>query len=319
MYYADYTEEEENAICKELKDHTLEKSIADYTKLRERAHIDLDGIKPLSPIGLKFIENFVHRELLNTKSKHRISFYDFWFHRDFYMHRDNATTNLVASIRKNKPYLTDIKIGKQVFNLYYGSISIFRPTNAAKLYAYLKPSCVLDFTMGWGGRMVGAAIMNVPKYIGIDMNTRLEEPYKQMTKHLQGTTETELCIWFKDALTIDYGTLKYDMVFTSPPFYNKETYGDIVPFTTNDDWDEQFYRPIFTKTWNGMKMGGNYCLNIPVLLYDRVCVPLFGEADELIELKKYSRILPKTVKKQTNVGQKYKEYIYIWKKSTDVK
>ena len=44
-----------------------------------------------------------------------------------------------------------------------------------------------------------------------------------------------------------------------------------------------------------------------------------NDYDELNELKKYSRILPKTVKKQTNVGQKYKEYIYIWKKSTDIK
>ena len=319
MYFSQYTDEEEETICRELKDHSLTKSREDYIKLRERAQYDLDSIKPLSPVGLNFIEYFIHKELLNTKSKHKISFYDFWYNREFYMNRDNATRNLIASIKKNKPYLTDIKVGKQVFNLYYGSVSIFRPTNAARLYAQLKPTCILDFTMGWGGRMVGAAIMNVPKYIGFDMNTRLAVPYERMITEVKKVpTETDIHVDFLDALSVDYNKLEYDMVFTSPPFYNKEMYGEIEPFSSYDEWDAEFYKPIFTKTWNGLQTGGHYCLNIPILLYERVCISLFGEADELVELKKYSRILPKNMKKQHNVGQKYKEYIYIWKKKNQV-
>ena len=74
MYFSEYTDEEEETICKQLKEHSLTKAKEDYRKLREKAQTNLDDIKPLSPVGLNFIEYFIHKELLNTKSKHKISF-----------------------------------------------------------------------------------------------------------------------------------------------------------------------------------------------------------------------------------------------------
>ena len=313
-FFSEYSDTEKIDIAKQLKEHTEETAFKDFDKLCEAVENDLNAIKPLSPLGFKYLERFVHVELLNTKSKHGISFFDFWYNRDFYMSRDASTLKLIDSIKKNKPYLTETKIGKQVFNLYYGGISIFRPTTAAKLYSHFKPKSILDFTMGWGGRLLGACILNVPKYIGIDSNTNLTEPYKKMREHLKHASSTEIDLRFENALKVDYSKLDYDMVFTSPPYYNKEIYGSKeAPYKTNNEWDEKFYNPIFRETYDNLKKGGYYCLNIPQCIYDKICVPLFGEADELIELKKYSRVLPKRETKQFNVGQKYKEFIYIWK------
>jgi len=322
-FFSEYKDNEKIDISKQLKENTEETAAKDFEKLRKAVEKDLDAIKPLSPVGLNFIEYFVHVELLSTKSKYGISFFDFWYNRSFYMSRDASTLKLIDSIKKNRPNITDIKIGKQVFNLYYGGISIFRPTTAAKLYDYLKPKCILDFTMGWGGRLVGAAILNVPKYIGIDYNENLKEPYEKMCGFLKNdktlkttstVTTTEIELYFQDALSIDYSKLEYDMVFTSPPYYNKEIYGDKKTYETKDEWNTKFYKPVFKKVWEGLKPGGHFCLNIPQCIYDDICVPLIGEAKELIELKKYARCLPKRETKQFNVGQKYKEYIYIWKK-----
>lgn len=314
MYYSQYTDEEKHAVAKDLKEHTTESALHDYEKIK-LAIKDLDNVKPLSPIGLNFIENFVQLELLSTKSKQGISFFDFWYNRDFYMSRDNSTTNLINSIKKNKPYLTEIKIGKQVFNLYYGSIHIFRPINALKVYKQFQPNTILDFTMGWGGRLLAATLLNIPKYIGIDYNTKLIEPYKKMTDILKIDTKTEIDLYFQNSLDFDYSKIEYDMVFTSPPFYNKEIYGGKDTYKTKEEWDENFYVPIFQKTWTHLKTGGTYCLNVPCELYERVLKKMLGNATETIELKKYSRILPKREKtKQYNVGQKYKEFIYIWKK-----
>jgi hypothetical protein len=318
MYFSDYTTDEKIDISKQLKERLDDKTAhKDYHKFANAVTTDLDAIKPLSPVGLTFLENYVHVELLNTKSKQGISFYDFWANRDFYMTRDKSTKNLVASIQKNKPYLTEIKVAKQVFNLYYGGISMFRPTMAARLYAKYSPKvAVLDFTMGWGGRLMGAVAMNLPKYIGIDYNTNLEEPYQKMKAFLQDqeSGQTIIDLYFQDALTMDYSKLDYDMVFTSPPYYNKEIYGGKDTYKTQDEWDEKFYIPIIQETWKYLKPGGTYCLNVPAQLYERVCVPILGHAQELMELNKYQRILPKQKEnaKQTNVGQKYKEYIYVW-------
>jgi hypothetical protein len=313
-FYSEYTNVEKVEIAKQLKEHTESTALQDLNKLKVAFKKNIHDIKPLSPMGFNFIEFYIHTELLNTRSKYGISFYDFWYNRSFYMSRDKSTLKLIDSIKKNKPYLSEIKIGKQVFNLYYGGISIFRPTTAAKLYDYLKPTCILDFTMGWGGRLLGAALLNTPKYIGIDYNENLKEPYNKMCIELKKHTNTEIELYFQDALTMNYSSLEYDMVFTSPPYYNKEIYGEKETYKNNEEWDTLFYKPIFKLTWESLKTGGYYCLNVPSSIYEKICIPLLGEAQECIELKKYSRILPKKETKQFNVGQKYKEYIYIWKK-----
>jgi DNA methylase len=160
----------------------------------------------------------------------------------------------------------------------------------------------------------------VPRYIGVDSNLTLKEPYEKMTSFLNKdkTNTTKIELYFQDALIVDYTSMVYDMVFTSPPYYNKELYKETDTTwnkkKTEEEWNETFYRPLFMKTWASLQTGGVYCLNVPLHLYEEVCVPLFGEADEAIEMKKYNRILPKKEQKQFNVGQKYTEYIYVWRK-----
>jgi 16S rRNA G966 N2-methylase RsmD len=83
---------------------------------------------------------------------------------------------------------------------------------------------VLDPTMGWGGRLVGCASLDIPHYIGIDSNTHLYSHCKRMVKELEKHSATKVTLFFQDALSVDYNKLKYDMVLTSPPYYNIEVY-----------------------------------------------------------------------------------------------
>jgi hypothetical protein len=172
-------------------------------------------------------------------------------------------------------------------------------------YCRFRPNSVLDMTMGWGGRLVGACALDVPKYIGIDANVHLRGPYKQMTKFLASQCKTKVELYFQDALTVDYTQLDYDMVLTSPPYYNIEKYNSVESYTQKDEWDAVFYRPLFLRTYKSLKRGGHFCLNIPVELYERVCVRLMGDAQMRFELKKESRSKSDT----------YKEYVYVWRKN----
>lgn len=316
MYFCEYTKEEKTAVAKQLKSYSFEQCICDYQKLVSAYNSGkLDEIKPLSLVGIKFVEYFTYIELLNTKSKQGISFYDFWYNKEKYMNRDSSTLKLIEYIKREKPKLNEIKQAKKVFNLYYGSIDVFRPTIAMKIYDRFKPTCVLDFTMGWGGRLTGFSATSLPKYIGIDYNINLIEPYQKMREYLNTVSKINCELYFQDALSVDYSKLEYDMVFTSPPFYNKEIYGDKDDARSKDMWDKEFYIPIFHKTWDNLKQGGYYCLNVPSSLYDKIGISIFGEALEMVEMNKFSRTLPTTIVERTNVGQKYKEYIYIWKKN----
>jgi len=200
-----------------------------------------------------------------------------------------------------------------IFNLYQSSISIFKPVLAMEIYNKFKPHTILDPTMGWGGRLVGACALDVPKYIGIDLNKDLEKPYKEMSDKLKELgTKTEIQLMFKSALNVDYSKLKYDMVFTSPPYYNIELYKGTEK-QSKEEWDENFYKPLFEKTYKYLENGGHYILNVPSEVYERVCIPLLGKADILFPLKKIERGTSSS-KKGDKVNINYKEYIYIWRK-----
>jgi hypothetical protein len=87
------------------------------------------------------------------------------------------------------------------------------------IYNKYKPKSILDMNMGWGGRFVGACALDVEKYTGIDINTKLFKPYKDMTKFLDNKTKTKITLYFEDSVKFDN-----DLVLTSPPYYNIEMY-----------------------------------------------------------------------------------------------
>ena len=122
-----------------------------------------------------------------------------------------------------------------------------------------------------------------------------------------GTT-TNIKLMFKDALKVDYSKLNYDMVFTSPPYYNVEIYRG-TDRMTEEEWNKEFYRPLFTKTWKHLKNGGHYIINVPSSVYENVLIDLLGEADELIPLGN-KRSMAKKLKQA-----EYKESMYVWVKN----
>ena len=104
-------------------------------------------------------------------------------------------------------------------------------------------------------------------------------------------------------------------MFTSPPYYDLEQYGETsgVQFEkiqTKEqkkiEWDNTFYKPLFRNTYDHMEKGGHYCLNIPVEIFERVCLHLLGEPWKKFPLKKSDRRL--------SSDNKYVEYVYVWKK-----
>ena len=196
----------------------------------------------------------------------------------------------------------------RVFKLHCGSIGLFKPLTAMEIYSRFKPKSILDFTMGWGGRLVGACALDIPNYIGIDSNKQLKEPYQRMVKLLkQLGTKTKIKLMFKDALKVDYSKLDYDCVLTSPPYYNVEVYEGMKP-KEDEEWEQEFYIPLFLETYKHLKKGGYYILNIPKDLYDNVCIELLGKADIKIPLKK------KGHPKNSYTEKDHTEFMYVWRK-----
>ena len=99
-----------------------------------------------------------------------------------------------------------------------------RPASAIQMYKKYKATSVLDFTAGWGARMIAAMALDID-YIGIDSNQSLKPGYDKIIKLLKPYTKSKVKMIWKEAQTVDISKLpKYDYVFTSPPYEYLEVY-----------------------------------------------------------------------------------------------
>lgn len=272
--------------------------IKDFNKIKDTTN---DG----SRVGSKFINYYTGIERLNTKGFRGYSFFDIYYNfNDLYTNKiyfKNAIDNTFKDLYFTYDEITKIKKLKAMHSLYNGAVGIFRPIIAKNILQKYKPKNILDFTMGWGGRLVAACSLNINKYIGIDININLKPLYENMVSTLDTLSTTEIILLFQDATKVNYSELDYDFVLTSPPYYNKEIYNHCDK-KTKDEWNYNFYIPIFKSTYDNMKKG-HYCLNIPQYIYDDICVNVLGECTEKIPFNKVTRAV-----------NDYNEYIYVWEK-----
>lgn len=265
-------------------------------------YVNINEIKKLSPLGLKFINYYTLTERLNTVAQKKLSFMDFIQNKNNCMETD-CFFRYITNPKINKSL---IKKQYDYFKFTHGSVSVFRPVIASKLFNTYQPKIILDPFMGWGSRMLGAGKSNAKKYIGFDSNINMENAYNEIKNTLANYSKLEIEINIKNIMDVDFSKYSYDFVFSSPPYYNKETYShQPVKYKTEKEWDKLFYIPLFTNIYKCLEPRGYFCLNINHKLYVNVCVPLLGECDELFSMPL----------KQNKMRQNtYNEYIYIWRK-----
>ena len=182
-------------IAKKIKNITEEEAIRDYENLKKA---DLSKVTNETRIGNKFVDHFTFLERLETVSKKGMSYFEFI--KDTEYHKKKYIQNLLKYQKGDDKHVALYR----VFKLHCGSIGLFKPLTAMEIYSRFKPTSILDFTMGWGGRLVGACALDVPNYIGIDSNKQLKEPYQKMVKLLkQLGTKTKIKLIFERFLFDD--------------------------------------------------------------------------------------------------------------------
>jgi len=291
--------EKNEKISKQIKPITLEKIKREFQILQ---NIDAKEMS-VSRKGNDIVDYFTFTERLRTKGKYNINFYEFVeqieeFKKKKFIHN---MLNYYEKVKNKNNTKNEYVVYKEVYNICISAINLFRPIMAMEIYTRYNPTSILDFTCGWGGRLVGACALNIPNYIGIDMNTDLIKPYQEMKIFLEERSQTKIDIRITDATKVDYSQLTYDMVFTSPPYFFLEKYSNNTDYESKEEMKTQFYLPLFSNTFQHLQKNGYYCLNINAEVYE-IAVSLWGNANEIIPLKKSKR------------QNKYTEYIYVWKK-----
>ncbi|MFW6219596.1 MAG: hypothetical protein ACOC33_02005 [bacterium] len=145
--------------------------------------------------------------------------------------------------------------------------SQFKPAIAKCLYELFDVEDVLDFSMGWGDRLVGAlATPNLKSYTGIDPNTETHKGYKKIIETFN-IHNKKLDINISCAEDFDHEDRQYDFVFTSPPYYDCERYSydntqSWKRYKKLEDWNKNFLNKSIGNFWSNIKDNGIVAINI---------------------------------------------------------
>jgi hypothetical protein len=199
-----------------------------------------------------------------------------------YKHRDEGAD---AVIPKNLRRAFDLVSG--------GSIQNFKPMNARAVWEYLCPNLfgrVLDFSSGYGGRMLGAMTSNMRyHYTGIDPNTKTYDGLVALGELLN---ECRLGNGYEmhhlPSEEFDPEAGSYDAAFSSPPYFNLETYSDEDTQCMNrcsniDAWFELYVEPTLKMIHKGLAPDALYAVNIADYNFDKENFQIVDRWTELSE------------------------------------
>lgn len=303
MFLENYSIEQKECMSKQIKNISFTDVEDEMNKLIKIGK-DASNMSPRCRTGNNIVDYFTFTQRLHTRGKYNANFFEFVANIDEFKKKKFITNMLTyyQNVKNKNKTKNGMVVLKEVYNICISAINIIRPLVYMEIYAKYNPTSVLDFCAGWGGACVGAAALNIPSYIGIEINSHLEDPYHKLIGFLNQKSTTNIQMYFQNALEINYDLLYYDMVFTSPPYYFIQKYQNNPEYKCKKEMDELFYIPIFTKTYKGLKKGGFYIINVCKEVYENVLIKLFGEAHFIYPYKKSKR--------QNN----YDEIVYVWKK-----
>ena len=298
-----FTNEEKIMIANKIKNISLndvEREMESLIKIGKNSQT----ISSRSRIGNNIVDYFTFVQRLETKGKYDTNFFEFIQNIDEFKKKKFIQTMLkyYEDVKNKNKTKNEYIVYKEVYNICISAINIMRPINCMEIYTKYNAKRVLNFCAGWGGSTVAAAALNLDAYYGVEINDALLNPYDNMVSYLQTKCATVFDIRICDAASCDYSTMKYDTVFSSPPYYFIEKYANNVKYVSKKDMDEKFYKPVFSKTYLHLKSGGHFIINICKEVYDNVLKGLLGEAHEIFPLKKSKR------------QNDYTEMVYVWKK-----
>ena len=207
--------------------------------------------------------------------------------------------------------------------------SQFPPAVAKELYNLFDAKHVFDFSMGWGDRLAGFHASNAESYYGTDPNIAVFKNYENQNK-LYGTNKKTI---FKNspAEDLDLSDSEFDMIFTSPPYFDVEQYSTDESqswqrYKSDDAWLNNFLFVVIEKCWNSLVDGGTLIINISDIFKSKnqikICDPMNDFISKLPKAHYTGctglRLSKRPNSKNDRPEDAYKtsvEPIWIWKKN----
>lgn len=164
---------------------------------------------------------------------------------------------------KKYGYTNNYTFYEYLYNHKYKVCSNFDITLVLPLLKIFKPTNMLDFSAGWGDRLIGAIAYGT-KYTGVDPSECMEPIYKNIINTLSSNPNDYTVIKSPfEKVKLKENT--YDFVFTSPPFFKLEIYEDSETQSSSynlEEWKKKFLFPSIEKCSKYLKNNSYFTLYI---------------------------------------------------------
>lgn len=235
---------------------------------------------------------------------------------------------LLNGLWSQKVKRIDSKILRQCIALRKYIASQFRPSVAKHIYETFGSKSVLDFSSGWGDRLAGFyASEKTEIYRGIDPNQNLIDGYSQQVNMYENLKKKQTLLSFGAAAEDAYiGDMKFDTVFTSPPYfrverYTKEDNQSWVRYKKLEEWLDKFLFTTLQKSWDHLETGGHLIINISDVYMNHcvnhICDPMNNFIENKLKGKNFSCIgyqMQKRINSKSDKKGIFAEPVWIWQK-----
>ena len=298
---------------------TARDAIRDFLKLRRLAQGD---INPRSTTGNVVVDYGTEKARRKTKYRNR-SFVELWKNKE---RREKMLKFAKRLYKMENPGNIHGSI-RSAIDLQWGTVNTMRAAAAIHMYKRYDATRVLDFTAGWGARMVAAMALDID-YIGIDSNKSLKSGYEKIIKLLKPYTKSKVKMYWQEAQKVDLSKVgKYDYVFTSPPYEYLEVYENMTNYEKKGSrirqpsssqkikmedsakFYDEFLVPTLKNAYKHLPRNKFICLNMPDIMYDKIK----KRWKKVTKCEDYS-IVKRTGGPTGKENRRGKELIFCWKK-----
>ena len=139
----------------------------------------------------------------------------------------------------------------------------FRISVCLEVLRLFNPKSWLDISAGWGDRLLSALLFpSLEIYTACDPNSCLHPYYREMCNTFNFDNKKKITLiqdGFENALLPK--NQKYDLVFSSPPFFDLEVYSQdkadsLIKYNTSEKWFNGFLMPSIYKSIEYLSVNG---------------------------------------------------------------
>jgi len=160
---------------------------------------------------------------------------------------------LLANIHMHStPYKSEIR-RMLVMTGGLGNVTKYRAITAKAIVQHFGAKRVFDPCIGWGGRLLGSLAAGAT-YTGCELDPKTAAGLRSILADL-GPAGTRATI-HESPVESTTLTGPFDLILTSPPYYNLELYNVDLPFATWEAWVQGWLKPVILKCIGLLKPGG---------------------------------------------------------------